>query len=143
MRAPGLARVIASRLHEPAIVTALQLLSHTIAVTLGLVMIGAEPTGVTKVLGESLTWSAGTALVVGGATGAAACYAGAWWLERAAIIASVTGYAMLAPAVIITQPMASVVRFFLSLAMLALIVDLLKRYHSIRWAYLDPAPPRG
>lgn len=143
MRAADIARTITARLHEPALVTALQLASHTVAVVLGMVLIGTEPVGVTKVLGTTLTYATGAALIFGGATGAAACYAGAWWLERVGLIGAITGYMMLAPVVIVTQPMAAALRVLFAMSMLIAVLDALKRYHSIRWAYLDPAPPRG
>ena len=143
MRATDIARTITARLHEPALVTALQLASHTVAVVLGMVLIGTEPVGVTKVLGETLTYLTGAALIFGGATAAAACYAGQWWLERVGLVAAVTGYLMLAPVVIVTQPMAPALRTLFAAAMLIAVLDALKRYHAIRWAYLDPVHPRG
>ncbi|AYN58778.1 hypothetical protein PBI_POLKA_21 [Arthrobacter phage Polka] len=130
--------VITARLAEPAVITALQILSYLVAAAAGLlVVVGAFPYLFRGVLSPAVAASVGVVLAGGALLGAGACWWGVWWLERVALLLVGLGWLLLVPSVV-AMPMWWLVKLFMLLLLAGLILDVCKRYRRIDWAYLDP-----
>ena len=128
---------------EPAFINALQIAGYAIAATAGLLAsLGGLPNIVTGQIGAVLSVSVGAALVLGGFIGAWAVISGTWWLERVALWITGVGYvALLVPTLFYAATgRASTSTIWLIVALeVAAIIDNMKRYRRIDWAYLNPA----
>ena len=135
--------LIARFVREPAFINALQIAGYAIAATAGLLSsLGGLPNIVTGQIGPILAVSVGAALVAGGFTGSWAVISGAWWLERVALWITGVGYtALLIPTLFFAfQPGRTTSTIWLIVALeVAAIIDTMKRYRRIDWAYLNPA----
>lgn len=82
----------------------------------------------------------GTLLILGGVVGIVTVMTGVWWLERVALLVTGLGWVMFLPATIAfaLQPGGSAVRWLIFLMFVTAILDIVKRYRRIDWAYLDP-----
>lgn len=135
--------LISRVVREPAFINALQIAGYTIAATAGLLSsLGGLPNIVTGQIGPMLAVTVGTVLVVGGFTGSWAVISGAWWLERVALWVTGVGYtALLVPTLWFAfTPGRTTSTIWLIVALeVAAIIDNMKRYRRIDWAYLNPA----
>lgn len=127
------------RIHQPRAVNALMLVAYSIAFFFGIALIVFRPEGVTTVAGVLTTIALGLALTAGGATSAAACYAGAWWLERVGNLVVLFGYMALGFVILWMEDLSSFMKTAVVLSICDAMAAMLRRYYSIGWAYLDPA----
>ena len=129
---------------EPAFINLLQVVGYAIAVLCGLLAaLGGLPNIITHQLGAVLSIIVGALLALGGTIGAFSVYRGIWGLERIAIWITCIGYvALLVPtlafAVIPGKAVTSTIWLIVALEVAA-IIDSMKRYRRIDWAYLDPS----
>ena len=105
--------------------------------------LGGLPNIITFQIGSVLSVIVGSMLVVGGIIGGYSVYRGLWGLERVAIWITGVGYAALlvptlAFALIPGKAVTSTIWLIVALEVAA-IVDAMKRYRRIDWAYLDPS----
>ena len=128
---------------EPAFINALQITGYAIAALCGILSAtGGIPNIVTGQIGPTLAVIVGGILVVGGFTGAWAVISGIWWLERVVLWVTGIGYAaLLVPTLFFAfQPGRSTSTIWLIVALeVVAILDNMKRYRRIDWAYLNPA----
>lgn len=135
--------LISRVVREPAFINALQIIGYAIAATAGLLAaLGGLPSIVTGQIGPTLAVTVGAVLVVGGLVGAWAVISGAWWLERLALWVTGIGYVALAVPTLFfafTPGRANSTIWLIVALEAAAIIDNMKRYRRIDWAYLDPA----
>jgi hypothetical protein len=129
---------------EPAFINFLQIVGYGLAVVCGLLAAtNGLPNIITFQLGSVLSVVVGSMLVGGGIIGAWAVYQGLWALERIAIWITGLGYgALLIPTLgyALTPGKSTTSTIWLIVALeIAAIIDSMKRYRRIDWAYLDPA----
>jgi hypothetical protein len=128
---------------EPAFINALQALGYLLAVVCGLLAaLGGIPTIITFQLGAVLSVIVGSMLVFGGSLGFFAVFKGLWWVERVVLWIIGLGYvALILPTLeYAIQGKASNSTIWLIAALeFASLIDCVKRYRRIDWAYLDPA----
>lgn len=128
-----------NRIHQPRAVNAMQLVSHTIAFVFGTALILFRPAGITDVVGIVTTVLLGVFLTASSATAAASCYSGTWWLERIGLLCIAGGYAGLFFVIFFMEDLSAFMKLAVILSIVDAIASLLRRFYSIRWAYLDPA----
>lgn len=127
---------------EPAILNAAQVVGNLAAAVAGtLAAVGGMPLLVTGTIGPVMAVGVGSVLLIGGTIGAVAVLAGAWWLERVALLIVGLGWVMMLPASFayaLSGRATGQVWLIVALILTAL-GDVFKRYRRIDWAYLDPA----
>ena len=129
-------------LGEPSAINAAQLAGYTMAGGAGLLAaVGGAPQFLTGTIGPLLSVAVGGVLTVGGIIGAAAVLAGAWWLERIALMLTGLGWVLLLPAALFfaVSPRASSGIWLVVALVIVALTDCFKRYKRISWAYLDPS----
>lgn len=128
---------------EPWFINFLQFLGYVLAVGCGLLAAtGGLPNIITFQIGHVLAAIVGCLLVIGGVVGAYAVWRGIWILEQIVLWITGIGYmALLVPTFIYAVTgKASTPTIWLIVALeIACIIDNMKRYRRIDWAYLDPA----
>jgi Zn-dependent protease with chaperone function len=128
-------------LHEPAMITAAQLVGNLAAAIAGLLAAaGGMPSIVTANIGPVLAVGVGSLLFVGGLLGFVCNLLGAWWLERVALLIVGLGWICLLPASLtfaFNGAATGTIWLIVALIFTAL-SDVFKRYRRIDWAYLDP-----
>lgn len=127
------------RIHQPRAVNALMLVAYTIAFLFGISLIAFRPEGVTDIAGILTTILLGIALTTGGATSAASCFVGAWWLERIGNLVVFFGYLALGFVILWMEDLSPFMKVAVVLSISDALAAMLRRYYSIGWAYLDPA----
>lgn len=127
-------------IHEPAAINVAQILGNAAAAGAGLLaVLGGSPVLLTGTIGPLLSVLVGSILMVGGSMGAAAVLAGAWWLERIALLICAVGWVCVVPAALTLAGSGRSPGVWLVVALLAVaLTDIFKRYRRIDWAYLDP-----
>jgi len=130
--------------HEPWFQNFLQTLGYALAVICGLLAaLGGIPNIITGQIGPVMSVLVGCLLILGGMIGAYSVYRGIWGVERIALWITGIGYAALlvptlAFAIIPGKSVTSTIWLIVALEVAA-IIDNMKRYRRIDWAYLDPA----
>jgi hypothetical protein len=128
---------------EPAFINSLQIVGYAIAATAGmLASLGGLPNIINGQIGPVLSVIVGAILVLGGFVGAWAVISGQWGLERIALWITGLGYmALFVPTLFFAfTPGRTTSTIWLIVALeAAAIIDNMKRYRRIDWAYLDPA----
>lgn len=84
-------RALWLRVQEPRVATVLQWVIYLATLAAGVSALLAPPASIEGTLGATLTTLWAAFLIGGGALGAVATLPGIWWLERAAVLAAVTG----------------------------------------------------
>lgn len=126
------------RLREPRVITALTALSWIVLGVGGTLALMWPPSTFANKLGAPLTYTWGGFLAVGGVLGFLGAYLAWWWLERAAIIATITGsliYGSIVVSMHIAQPGN---RLPQTAFILAVILSLVIRWQRIQGAQTDP-----
>ena len=127
---------------EPAFINALQAMCYLFAGFCGfLAASGGVPHVITFQLGSVLSVIVGGMLMVGGLLGAWAVYRGLWGVEQISIWITGLGYgALLIPTIgfaLLGKAQTPTIWLIVALEFVA-IIDSMKRYRRIDWAYLDP-----
>lgn len=128
---------------EPWFINFLQFLGYVLAVFCGLLAAsGGIPNIITFQIGPVLSVVVGTLLIVGGVVGAYSVWRGIWILEQITLWITGIGYAaLLVPTFIFAVTgKANNGSIWLVVALeIGCIIDNMKRYRRIDWAYLDPS----
>lgn len=130
------------KVQEPKVVTCLHWIAYLVILGVGASALVDPPSSVAGELGPALTTVWAAFLILGGVLGVFATLPGIWWLERAAVIASITGLAvwvMVTVVLELTIPDGN--RWPQAGALLMLALLLAVRWFRIRRYAYDPEPP--
>nr|WP_146177666.1 hypothetical protein [Sphaerisporangium cinnabarinum] len=136
------ARALWGKVQEPKVVTVLHWIAYVVGLGVGLSALADPPSSVAGELGPLLTTIWAASFILGGALGVFATLPGIWWLERAAVIACITGLAvwvMVTVVLELTIPEGN--RWPQAGAMTILALLLAVRWFRIRRYAYDPEPP--
>lgn len=130
---------ILGRLNEPAVITGAQVIVYLLTATAGvLAAFGGFPNLLDSYIGAIATAVIGGTLVLGGGLGAVACFMGAWWVERVALLVCALGWVLMLPAAVSFAVDQAGSRWLIVMLLAIACGDIFKRYRRIDWAYLDP-----
>ncbi len=135
-------RALWATVQEPKVVTVLHWVAYLVALGVGVSALLDPPSSVAGELGPLLTTIWAGSFILGGTLGAVATLPGIWWLERAGVIACVTGLAVWVMVTVVLEltipdgnrwPQAG------ALTILGLLLAV--RWFRIRRYAYDPEPP--
>lgn len=118
---------------EPRVVRIIQLFVYVCMAAIGVLIIADSSSALRHVLGAGLVWVFASFLICGGVLGAISVLPGVWWMERAAVIAIVTGLA-----IYVVVAIALSISGTSLLVALALIGCMTKRWMEIRRYQVAP-----
>ena len=125
-------------IREPRTLLWLQMLVYTLVLAAGVAGLIKPPVSLLHSLGVHLTIYWGTLLVIGGALGLVAIPHGRWWLERAGIVATMTGIAMYLVVIIEAHFRDDRPRMTQVCLVAALLIHFTMRWYRIRRYRQDP-----
>lgn len=119
-------------IQEPAAINAAQVVGNAAAAGAGfLAIIGGSPTLLTGTIGPVISVGVGFILFIGGSLGAGAVIAGAWWLERIALLINAVGWICIIPAALTVASRGSSAVWLVVALLAVALTDIFKRYRRI------------
>lgn len=128
-----------ARLHEPRIVTAIQILVYVLAFNVGLAIIIVPPMSVVAEWQDPLPAIWAGWFLFGGVMGAVGCLLGHWWAERIGIVSLMVATAMYLSAVSYLHFVESGNRVVQALLIAWVLCHLAQRWFRIMGQPLDPS----